>query len=179
MCNVLKDLVPVGNEGFAGFMAEGALTLDFQETINFTVGAGYTVFHERAIPNYRVPNNAYQCVFYPFTQNVTKKRGDTWHVTFSMYAEDFIPSMKCFLEYSWVVHRKDTVKLDNAENLIIFRDGLTVLSQLSEFRVGTGHFGCSYNITENIQASFGMQVVLHGEQVYKPYTFMGSVFMTF
>lgn len=177
--NVLKTLVPLGNEGFTGFLFEGALCLDFKNTINMTVAAGYTMFKERSIAGYRVPNNQYQCVLYPFTQDVTKKRGGTWHLSASMYAQDFIEGMQCYLDYSWIVHRRDTVTLDVAANLPIFKDGLPVLERLSEFRVGTAHLGLVYNMTKNIQAGAAVQVVLHGFQAFKPYTFMGSLSILF
>jgi len=177
--NVLKTLVPVGNDGFAGFMLETGATLDFKDTINFTVAAGYTFFKDRSIANYRLANGKYQCVLYPFTQNVSKKRGGTWHMNISMYSEDFIPGMKCFMDYSWIVHRKDTITLDNAALLPVFSDGLDVAARLSEFRVGTAHLGLSYKIARDIEAGLSVQAVLHGTQVYKPYTFMASLFIVF
>jgi hypothetical protein len=177
--NVLKTLVPIGNDGFAGFMLETGVTLDFKDTINLTFAAGYTIFKERSIADYRLPNGKYQCVLYPFTQNVSKKRGATWHLNGSMYAEDFIPGMKCFMDYSWVVHRRDTITLDDATMLPVFVDGLDVAARLSEFRVGTAHLGLSYKIAKDVEAGLSCQVVLHGTQVYKPYTFMGSLFVAF
>lgn len=177
--SIMQSLVPVGNDGFTGFMMEAGACLDFKDTINFTVLAGYTIFKERSIKDYRLPNGKYQCVLYPFKQNVSKKRGGTWHMTASMYAEEFIPGMKCFLDYSWIVHRPDTVTLDDATKLPIFKEGLEVVSRLSEFRVGTGHLGLSYRMSKDLEAGVSMQVVLHGMQVYKPYTFMASLFLVF
>ncbi len=177
--NILKGLVPLGNDGFTGFMVEGAASLDFKNTVNMTFAAGYTIFKERSIKGMRVPNNQYQCILYPFKQDVTKKRGGTWHLSASMFAQDFIEGMKCYIDYTWVVHRRDTVTLDVAANLPIFKDGLPVLERLSEFRVGTGHLGLVYNMTKNVQAGAAVQVVLHGFQVFKPYTFMGSLSITF
>ncbi len=71
------------------------------------------------------------------------------------------------------------MKLDVAANLPFYQFGLPVIARLSEFRVGTGHLGLSYKMTKNLEAGLGLQVVLHGEQVYKPYTFMGSLFIVF
>lgn len=177
--NVLQELLPVGNEGFTGFFVEGAACLDFKNTVNMTVAAGYTIFKERAIADHRIPNNQYQCILYPFTQNVTKKRGDTWYLSASMYAQDFIEGMQAYIDYSWTVHRRDTITLDVAANLPIFKEGLPVLERLSEFRVGTANFGLVYKLAKNIEAGASVQVVLHGFQVFKPYTFMGSLSIVF
>ena len=177
--NVLKMLVPLGNDGFTGFLMETAVGLDFKDTINLTVAGGYTIFKERSIAGYRVPNNEFQCILYPFTQNVSKKRGGTWHLSASMYAQDFIQGMQCFLDYSWIVHRRDTITLDTVANLPIFEKGLPVLERTSEFRVGTAHLGLVYKMAKNVEAGASVQVVLHGFQAFKPYTFMGTLSVIF
>ena len=177
--NVVQGLVPVGNDGFTGLLMEGAVCLDFQDTINFTVAGGYTIFKERSITGYRLPNNKYQAILYPFKQDISKKRGGTWHLGASMFAEEFIQGMQCFVDYSWTVHRRDKITLDDATKLPLFKDGIEAESRRSEFRVGTAHLGLSYKIAKHIEAGFAMQGALHGSQVFKPYTFMGSLFIVF
>jgi len=177
--SVLKSLLPRGNDGFVGFLVEGSACLDFKDTVNLTLSGGYTLFKSRSRTDLRVPNNEYQCVLYPFKPPVTHKRGGIWHFSATMFSDGFVANMKCFVDYSWIVKTLDTITIDDATYLPVFKDGLDVLSRLSEFRVGTGHLGMIYQVNNNLEAGLGIQVVLHGTNVFKPYTFMGSLSLCF
>jgi hypothetical protein len=177
--SVIKSLLPRGNDGFVGFLVEGSACLDFKDTINLTLSGGYTFFKSRSRTDLRVPNNEYQCVLYPFKPPVTHKRGGIWHFSATMFSDGFVPNMKCFVDYSWIVKTLDTITIDDATYLPVFKDGLDVFSRLSEFRVGIGHLGMVYQVNDNMEAGLGLQVVLHGTNVFKPYTFMGGLSLCF
>jgi hypothetical protein len=144
-----------------------------------TLSGGYTLFRSRSRTDLRVPNNEFQNVLYPFKPPVSHKRGGIWNVTASMFADGFIQNLKCYVDYSWIVKRQDTIAVTDADFAIVFEKGCQTLARNSEFRVGVGHLGLVYEMTNNLQAGASLQVVLHGTQVYSPYTFTGTLTLLF
>lgn len=177
--SVLKMLLPRGADGFTGFSMEGATSLDFKNTINLTFSGGYTFFKERARTDLRVPNNEFQSVLYPFKPPVNHKRGGVWNLTASMFSDGFVQGMKCYADYSWIVKRRDTITVTDSDYVGVFKAGCNTLARLSEFRVGVAHLGLIYEMTDNLQAGTSLQAVLHGTQVYSPYTFTGTLSIVF
>jgi hypothetical protein len=171
--------LPIGNEGFLGGTLEAGFTLDFRDTINFHAAAGYTIYEDRALINQRIPNNEYQSVIYPFKLDITKKRGDSWHLHAAAFSENFIQHGKAFLDYTWVVHRKDTITLKDATLLPTFRNGIIQLEKDSEWSAGSLHCGFSYEMAKGLEGGIAFQTVLHGTRVYKPYHFMASLGLSF
>jgi len=171
---------PLGSNGFLSWTAEGALSFDFPQSIQVSIGGG-TVISESKTVWQRMPSSIYQSGIYPWKTMINKRPGTTWYVNSSFKAENFIDGLSCYFDYIFTEHLKDSLTLreSNANRLLCFQSALDKAVHESAWRSQQWNAGLNYKVTDML--SFGCAVQSHvtGVRVFRPTTILGSMTLNF
>ena len=171
---------PLGSNGFWSLTAEGALSFDFPQSIQISLGGGAVVSESKTVWQ-RMPNNIYQSGIYPWKTQVDKRPGTTWYANASFKAENFVDGLSCYFDYIFTQHAKDSLTLLDANSYrqALFQGALEKSVQESAWRSQQYSAGLNCKVTDML--SFGCAVQSHvtGVRVYRPTTILGSMTLTF
>ena len=169
--------VPTGNDGHTGLCIEGALNLDFLDTAAFSVGGGGTVFNDQTYDVFRVPNHRLQNGFYPWTTKVKRKPGYSWFGHLSMRSVRFISGTTFTFDYSYSGHKQDELTCEDSDTARadLFKTGLKLLDERSEWSSHDIHAGFTYEASQNIELGGAFHTNIDGTMTFRTNTLMGVV----
>ena len=166
-----------GNDGHIGYAVEGALNLDFIDTVALSFGGGVTFFNDKTFDKFRVPNHRLQNGFYPWTTKVKRDPGYSYFGHISMRSINFIPNTTAYFDYSYQAHKADTLTCQDADaaRAKLFAEGVKMLSERSAWNSWTMSLGIIYEATQNLEMGLGLNAHAKGKNVFRTNTVMGSV----
>ena len=166
-----------GNDGHTGVCVEGALNIDFHQTIVASIGGGLTSFNDKIFDKFRVPNHRLQNGFYPWTTKVKRDPGYSWFAHASMRAIRFISETSFYFDYSYSAHQQDTLTCEDssAARLALFTQGLQLLEERSIWNCHELHCGIMYEASPNMEIGLAFHTHVGGEMTYLTKTLCGSV----
>lgn len=171
--------LPSGHDGFWGVAFEGAINLDFPETVLVNIGAGISFFETKIESNYRIPTNKYQAGMIPWKGRVRRRLGPAWNLNASFLARNFIDKLSATFEYVYARHERDTITMqesDSSRNSLFLP---SLLESWSAWQAQTAYLGFNYQVTPNLAIGASGQTHLSGIHVYKTHTIMGTLTFTF
>lgn len=171
---------PLGNNGFWALTAEGALSFDFPQTIQTSVGGGLVICETKAVWQ-RMPNDIHQSGLYPWKTKVDKEPGITWYANASFKADNFTDGLSCYFDYIFTQHCKDSLTLHESDQArrTAFGTAHDKAVQESAWRSQQWNSGINYKPNETVAFGFAVQSHITGVRVYRPTTIIGSIALTF
>jgi len=171
--------LPTGNDDFYGLTAEGAINVDFPDTMQLGFGGGVALYESKFLNNYRVPSSNNQYGIYPWKANIKKRPGAVWYVRASMKAEEFIEDFSFYVDFIHTQHLKDSITMretDAARNAY-FRP--EALERDSKWRANVIHGGLNYHVSPGFEMGISFQAPISGSRVYKTTTILGTLSFIF
>lgn len=171
---------PLGNDGFWSMTADGALTFDFAQSIQMSLGGGVVVSETKTVSQ-RMPNDSHQSGLYPWKTQVSKQPGTTWYMNASFKSDDFTGGLSFYFDYIFTQHLKDSLSIldSNTDRKTEFNKALDKAVQESAWRSQQWQAGLSCKVTDRLAFGFAVQSHITGVRVYRPTTVLGSMTFTF
>lgn len=185
--------VPFGNNGHnAGDFVTG-LSFLFYESVEVGIEGGGTFFMKRQINNFRVPNNPYQNIIYPYKTDVEVRPGATWHCGAYMNARHFDSNFSLHAQYLYINHDTDKYKILKTptaytsfagQSAALLQQQNTALNQAfrvqqleddSSWSVQMLNLGLLYDISDGCSLGIKGQLPFGGRNVYNTRTITFSV----
>lgn len=168
--------MPTGNEGHTGISVSASIFLEFPETICIGVGGGGTVFNEKSLKSYRVPNHPLQRGIYPFTCNIKRKKGETYFGYVCLVAQDFIERTSFYFDYTYTGHRQDKITLEdgNTNRNKVFEKGKAKLEKESVWNTQEIASGISFCPSQALELGVGFRANVKGNLVPRVKTIMAD-----
>jgi len=172
-----------GNDSHYGLAADFALSFDFPEMVQASIGGGLVGYDAKELKNYPVPTHKYQSGFYPWKANIKRDPGVTWYMNVSMKAPDFIKDLSAYFDFVYTQHERDTITVKGSD-LPTTDDYKTLflpqqLEEESDWTSQQYNIGMDYRITPHLVFGAGLQAQLTGKRVYRPTTILGTVKLEF
>jgi hypothetical protein len=169
--------IATGNDGHTGYCLEGALNVDFHQTITLSIGGGATFFNDKTIDSFRVPNHRLQNGYIPWTTKVTRDPGYSWFAHVSIRSINFIDRVTFYGDYSYQAHKSDnfTCNDPDPQRAELFTEGIKMLKEQSTWHSWEMHGHVSYAATNNLELGLGIHTCLRGAHVYRTNSILGSV----
>ncbi len=175
--------VPVGNDGYYGFVAEGSLAFDFpvvprsEQTLQVAVGGGVMLFNEMTLKQQRFPSSPCQAGLIPWQTDIRKTPGITWYFNGSMKAEEFVDGLSVYLDYMYTQHLRDSVTIleSTPARLDAFKNGLDLYKRQSAWTNQQVNAGFNYRITDSLMLGGAVQGHISGVRVMRTVTVLGSI----
>lgn len=169
--------IATGNDGHIGYFVEGAINIDFVETITISTGGGVTFFNDKTYDRFRIPSHRFQNGYYPWTSRVRRDPGYSMFGHVSMRALHFIDRTSCYIDYSYQAHESDkfTCEDTNSTRAAAFAEGLRILKERSMWSTWELHCGISYEVTPNLEMAGGFHAHADGVLAYRTNTVFGSM----
>ncbi|MFC1854736.1 hypothetical protein ACFLY6_02620 [Candidatus Dependentiae bacterium] len=166
-----------GNDGHTGVCVEGAINLDFHETILASAGGGLTYFNDKTYDNFRTPNHMFQNGIYPWRTKIKRDPGYSWFAHASMRALRFMNETSFYLDYSYSAHQADTITCEDssAARAALFTDGTKLLQERSVWNCQELHCGIMYEASPNLEMGLSFHAHVGGQITYRTKTITGSV----
>ena len=173
--------ISAGNNGHDSFRFNTGFTIDFFNSFEIGGTAGFTNFKSKEFCEFRVPNNDYQNMMYPFVTKVCYSPGNTWHTSVFMNSYNYYENWSFYAEYVWATHGKDKISLLNPEDirdLTIMAAGTCenkgfkpqVLECKSAWSVQVINTGLTWMPSPNITIGANAQIPIQRRNAYKSTT---------
>lgn len=167
--------VPSGNNGHneGDFLA--GIGVDFQDTIEVGVEAGFVHFRPKCYNCYRMPNNPYQKTIFPYQTQILLKPGNTWHVGVFMTARNFLDHWSFWGQYAYITHNKDTVCIQKPDT----NWQPQLIECRSDWNVQVFNGALNYEIAPGMSLGVFAQIPLARFNAYRESQFLGNLFLAF
>ncbi len=164
----------LGNNGHNALQISGGMDFDFTETIDIVWEAGITHFFEK---NYltRVPTHDLQFMLFPYKTTIHSSPGNTWYISFGMYAYQFLSKLSVYAQYMYLNHLSDTITLVTPDTA--FKPDR--LEEDTFFKVQIANLGFNYDISPNFSLGLGLQLPLARRAAYKTQVILLNASLTF
>ncbi len=177
--------IPVGNDGHTGLSVDGSINLDFLGTITANFGLSATFFDKKTVDKYPIKIHPYQRGIKPWLVKVSRRLGETYAAHASLSAVNFIDGLTAYADYTMVTHRKDEIKISNADlkRLIdgddLMTDALDDQIRETAWSLQELHVGLAYQVTQNLELGAAFKAHVAGESVPRVKTIMVSMKIDF
>lgn len=175
--NHLFDL-PSGNDGHWGAGMNGGFTINWLETVEIGVEAGFTKYKDRVLKKYPVPTNQLQAGVFPQLAKLCKDPGINWSWAVTMSAYHFFERLSFWVQFVMVSHSEDCFKIICADtpvkNILIKK-----MHEESKWESVMCNMAFNYDISPNIELGALWQAPVKRRNAYKSTTVMGSIIVRF
>lgn len=165
--------LPFGNDGHSSVAFTAGFHIDFYDTLEISFHGGATYFSSRNVHNYRLPNSKTQSSVFPFATDVDWKPGNNHHFAVMMHAYRFIGKLSAWVEFVFVNHDEDTIKLKNPDLNTIFN--VTQQECATKFTSQFLTTAVNYEISPNMVLGFAVQWPLQQRNSYRSTTVIGTL----
>lgn len=190
--NVLFSL-PFGTNRHWGMGLTGGFNVNFLETVQIGLEAGFMRFSSETYFNYPVPTNDLQQGIYPRKADLCIRPGHTWTFGAKLNAHHFLSCLSCFSEFRLIHHCDDHISVLRAIPVTPLAptptcpaDTFTAADiKLQKMREETAwdssffNVSFDYDISEHMALGFLWQAPISQEFAYRPTTVMGSLIIRF
>ena len=185
--------VPFGNNGHYGLGMVGGFDINFIETVEIGLEAGFTHFTSHCYSNVPVPTSDYQAGMFPRKANFVKQPGTNWTFLATLGSYHFISCLSCYVQFVGVHHLRDNfcdivpvpisytpVALCNnpippADNFTVNNIRVEKMREESAWESNFVDVHFTYDISEHTQLGFFWQAPVRQEFAYRPTTVMLSL----
>lgn len=164
-----------GNDGYNAVGFDAGLNFDFVDTIEIGAKGGFTHFFERTVCQLPVPTSCLQSGIYPFRADVCYKPGNSWDFEVKMSAYHFLDRLSFFLEYVYITHEKDHIKIKNEDPAFKPK----CLEDITCWQVQVANVAFNYDISPNLGLGVLWQAPLKQVFTYRSSLLMFSVNASF
>lgn len=182
--------LPSGNNGHDAIRFNGGFTLDFFNSFELGASAGFTNFREKNFLKYRIPNNKYQNVIYPFKTNVCYNPGNTWHTGAFINSYNYCDGFSFYAEYLWASHSSDKITLLDSRDAadLINIDSTTgdnkgfkpdTLEAKTPWSIQVINTGLTWMASPNFILGASAQIPIQRKNAYKSTTIKASLEITY
>lgn len=177
--------ISLGNNGHYGLGLTGGFTLNFIETVELGLEAGFTHFTDRCYCNYPVPTSDFQEGMFPRKANLTKEPGSNWTFVATLGAYHFISCLSFYVQFVGVHHNRDNFyNLDPilitpalnapADTFVASNILVQKMREESEWESNFVDVHFTYDISDDMQLGFFWQAPVRQEFAYRSTTVMLS-----
>lgn len=177
--------LPFGSNNHFGYGCTGGFTINFIETVEIGIEAGFTKYSSEKYENYPVPTHDLQTGMFPRKATICKDPASTWTFGATIGSHHFIDCLSTYIQLRSVYHCKDKITILDVETLgdtDTFEKSNIKVNKMQEESEWSSHFvnvNFDYDISPNMALGFHWQAPLRQKYAYRPTTVMGSVICKF
>lgn len=173
--------VPLGNEGHLGFSGNAGIAIDLKDSCCLAAGAGVTMFNEKNISGFRIPNHPEQVGFYPFKIDVSRKLGHTYYGFASLKAVEFESGASFYTDLVYISHNKDSITLKDpsSDRNAVFKRGKDRYEEMTAWSTLDWNTGLSVCLTQECFFGAGFTMNLRGTAMPKMKTLFANFTLAF
>ncbi len=169
--------VAFGNNGHNAGDFNTGISLFFYESCEVGFEGGGTFFMKKEFDGFRVPNNIYQNIIYPYKTSVCVAPGTTWHIGAYLNSRHFDNHFSMHFQYLYVNHMEDkyTLLYKNNSPTDIHAFNVDRLEDNSAWKTQLCNIALSYDVSPGCMITVKGQMPFSGANVYKTNTISFSL----
>ena len=164
--------VAFGNNGHNAGDFNTGISLFFYESCELGFEGGGTFFMKKQFDGFRVPNNIYQNIIYPYKTSVCVSPGTTWHIGAYLNSRHFDNHFSMHFQYMYINHMEDKYTLLYKNNSPSDNQAFNVdrLEDNSAWKTQMCNIALAYDISPGCMVTVKGQMPFSGSNVYKTTT---------
>ncbi len=194
--------IPLSNNGHTSIGSCAGFTLDFLDSVDIAVEAGFTYFFEQSYCNYPLPTNELESGLFPYRADYNVRPGITWDGAVTLNAYQFLERLSFWVQYMIIHHSEDkicvcrslipeqsafspefnpaTTLFQTEPSLETNRSFLTEFAECTtKYEVHFVNFAFNYDIAPHVNIGVLAQVPIRPRNAPFSTTILGSINMTF